>query len=314
MMATETSASVQPCLITAPGTRAKHKQTAHRDIRIVALQRFAIAITLLNIFGYAVLGFEPPFAAPFAALTTAYILEIIFETIASRSEGRPAKYRGGLNKFVTFLLPAHITALAISMLLFAGPRLWPIVFATSIAISSKAVIRITIKGRRRHFLNPSNFGITITLIFLTGVGLAPPYQFTKNLLPPWEVLVPLLLIIPGLAINRLTKKIPVFLGWVSGFIFQALLRILLTDASLVATLIPLTGMPFILFSFYMVTDPSTTPNGKWAQASFGIGVALVYGLLAAFHIAFGMFLALVLVCCLRGLVLYINNQREIRHA
>ena len=176
-----------------------HGRGNRRDVRLTALRRFAIAITLLNILGYAFLGFEPPLVAPIFALVTAYTLEIIFETLSAWSSGRRVAFHGGVGKLTTFLLPAHITALAVSMLLFAGVRIWPIVFATAIAIASKAIIRVNIKGRSRHILNPSNFGIAVALILLPGVGLAPPYQFTKNLLPPWEILVPFILVVPGIA-------------------------------------------------------------------------------------------------------------------
>lgn len=284
----------------------------HRDVRLTALRRFAIAITLLNFLGYAFLGFEPPLAAPILALMTAYTLEITFEAISAWSTGRIPAFQGGVGKLTTFLLPAHITALAVSMLLFAGVRIWPIVFATAIAIASKAIIRINIKGRSRHILNPSNFGIAVALILLPGVGLAPPYQFTKNLLPPWEILVPFILVLPGIALNRLTGRLPVVFGWLGGFVVQAVLRVIVTDASVIATLAPITGMAFILFSFYMVTDPSTTPSHKGAQIAFGVSVALVYGLLTALHIAFAMFLSLVIVCCVRGIGLWATNSQKVR--
>jgi hypothetical protein len=57
---------------------------------------------------------------------------------------------------------------------------------------------------------------------------------------------------------------------------------------------------FILFTFYMVTDPATTPSAPRAQVAFGASVAAVYGLLMAAHVVFGLFFALSLVCAARG--------------
>jgi hypothetical protein len=47
--------------------------SAERDLRLPALRRFAVAITLLNVFGHTVLGFEQSWAQPLAALVTAYL-------------------------------------------------------------------------------------------------------------------------------------------------------------------------------------------------------------------------------------------------
>ena len=47
-----------------------------RDTRLSGLRRFAIAITMLNVVGYTVLGFEQPWIVPFVVLATAYGLEI----------------------------------------------------------------------------------------------------------------------------------------------------------------------------------------------------------------------------------------------
>lgn len=81
-----------------------------RDIRLTALLRFAAAITVLNILGHAVLGFEEAVLIPIVALMTAYALELGLEF--SSVGRRPFRFNGGLRRFVDFLLPAHITGLA----------------------------------------------------------------------------------------------------------------------------------------------------------------------------------------------------------
>ena len=57
-------------------------------IRLGGLRRFAIAISILNILGHTVLGFEQSWAQPLVALTTAYSLELLFEVLNSWSAGR----------------------------------------------------------------------------------------------------------------------------------------------------------------------------------------------------------------------------------
>jgi hypothetical protein len=68
----------------------------------------------------------------------------------------------------------------------------------------------------------------------------------------------------------------------------------------------MTGVAFVLFTFYMVTDPGTTPSKPLNQALFGLGVAAAYGLLMSFHIVFGLFFGLTLVCVCRGLMLAVQ--------
>jgi hypothetical protein len=49
------------------------------SLRIRALRRFALAITILNILGHTVLGFEQSYAQPLCSLLTTYSLELLLE-------------------------------------------------------------------------------------------------------------------------------------------------------------------------------------------------------------------------------------------
>jgi hypothetical protein len=77
---------------------------------------------------------------------------------------------------------------------------------------------------------------------------------------------------------------------------------------LIAALNPMMGVAFLLFSFYMVTDPATTPFDKKSQVLFGVSVAVVYGLLVCMHVVFGLFFALTAVSGLRGLAQYLGSR------
>ena len=68
----------------------------------------------------------------------------------------------------------------------------------------------------------------------------------------------------------------------------------------------MTGVAFILFTFYMVTDPATTPRSARAQLAFGAAVGLGYGVLLVAHVVFGLFFALTAVCTVRGVSLYVQ--------
>jgi enediyne biosynthesis protein E5 len=274
-------------------------------IRLGGLRRFAIAISILNILGHTVLGFEQSWAQPLVALATAYSLELLFELLSCWSAGRKPAFTGGLRNFVDFLLPAHISGLAVGMLIYANDRLWVVAFGTAVAISSKLLLRTPINGKSRHFLNPSNFGITVTLLLFTWVSISPPYHFTENLDRIGDWLLPSIIVLTGSFLNaRFTRRVPLILAWVGGFVAQAIIRSLIFDTPLLPALAPMTGLPFVLYSFYMVTDPATTPFGTRSQIAFGASVAAVYGMLIVVHVVFGLFFALTIVSTVRGLYLY----------
>ena len=276
----------------------------YKTHRLAGLRRFAIAITILNLLGHTVLGFEQSFAQPLIALFTAYSTEIILELIDAKLNKRPHQFAGGIRHFIDFLLPAHITALAVGMLLYANDQLLPIAFATATAIGSKAIFRVTVGKGTRHFLNPSNFGITFTLLLFPWVGIAPPYQFTENLDGAADWILPGIIVISGTFLNaKFTHRLPMIAAWVGGFIIQAFLRSFIFGTPIAVALMPITSVAFLLFTFYMVTDPGTTPIKPKDQIIFGGAVALGYGILMLSHIVFGFFFSLTAVCLLRGLIL-----------
>jgi enediyne biosynthesis protein E5 len=163
----------------------------------------------------------------------------------------------------------------------------------------------------RHYLNPSNFGIAVTLLLFPWVGIAAPYHFTENLGDVGDWLLPTVIICTGSFLNtRYTRRIPLVLAWVGTFALQAVVSSLILGyttghSPMAARLSAMTGVAFILFTFYMVTDPATTPERPGPQVAFGASVALVYSLLLVYHVVFGLFVALVIVCVARGLGMYL---------
>ncbi|MBW1883873.1 MAG: RnfABCDGE type electron transport complex subunit D [Deltaproteobacteria bacterium] len=286
------------------------KEDWGQKIRLGGLRRFAFAITLLNVVGHLYLGFETSWAHPLAALATGYGLELLLESIDARANRRAPRFRGGgVKGLVDFLLSAHISSLAVSMLIYPNQRLWPVVFATAVAVGSKVIFRVRVGERLRHPLNPSNLGIATTLLLFPWVGIAPPYQFTENISGIADWIFPLIIICTGSLINtRYTSRLPLLAAWLGGFALQALLRHWLFDAALLPALAPMTGLAFLLFTFYMITDPPTTPSSPRAQLAFGLSVAATYGLLVINHIVFGLFFALVIVCSIRGSWLWLSQR------
>jgi hypothetical protein len=85
------------------------------------------------------------------------------------------------------------------------------------------------------------------------------------------------------------------------FAIQAFLRHIIFGVQLNTAFGVMTGVAFVLFSNYMVTDPATTPSKPMAKFMFGSSVAFVYGFLMVFNIVYTLFYALTIVCAVRGL-------------
>ncbi|MFI6130730.1 enediyne biosynthesis protein [Micromonospora sp. NPDC051141] len=284
-------------------TRPPVPRVDKRDPRYLALRNFAISMSILNILGYTILGFEQPWTWPLFVLALGYTVELVIEAVAARSLGRRPAYSGnGAWGVYTFLLPTHITALAVNMLLYANDMFWPIAFAVVVAIGQKAVLQAPINGRMRHFMNPSNFGITIALLTFAWVNVAPPYHFTENVPDVFRMFIPMVVLTAGTILNAmLTKKVALIVGWVGGFVIQALIRHYVWDVQLWSALSIMTGVAFVLFTNYMITDPGTTPSKARNQFMFGSSVAMVYGVLMVFNVVYTLFFAVTIVCLARGL-------------
>jgi Na+-translocating ferredoxin:NAD+ oxidoreductase RnfD subunit len=170
-------------------------------------------------------------------------------------------------------------------------------------------VRFTPDGPAKHVLNPSNFGIAVTLVLFTWVGIAPPYQFTANISGIWDWVVPGAILVAGTMLNaKLTRRGPLVAAWVAGFAAQAVIRAVFFDHALVAALLPMTGVAFVLFTNYMITDPGTTPHAPRRQIVFGLATAAVYGTLVLLHIKFGLFFALTAVCLGRWAVIVVARR------
>jgi hypothetical protein len=286
-----------------------------KDPRYLALRNFAISISVFNIFGYTLLGFEQPWIWPIFAVLVGYTTEIVFEMISAWAYRRPPRFRGrGFRGLYEFLLPSHITALAVNMLLYANNQFLPVVFGVIVGVGAKHVLQAPIGGRMRHYMNPSNFGITsVLLCFSTWASIAPPYEFTEIANTYFRVMIPLIIATAGTVINgMLTRRVPLIVGWMGGFFIQAFVRHWIWHVALYSALGVMTGVAFVLFTNYMITDPGTTPTKGRAQFMFGGSVALVYAVLMELNVVYTLFFATSIVCFLRGMGWWVAHLRAKR--
>jgi hypothetical protein len=77
-----------------------------------------------------------------------------------------------------------------------------------------------------------------------------------------------------------------------------------------AQLVVLTGIPMVLFTLYMITDPMTSPSKLRSQIAFGAGIAVAYSGLLMMHLQYTMFYSVAVVCAIRGMWLYSVDLRQ----
>ena len=274
----------------------------------------ATTATLFAIAGHLFLGFEQSLAQLTVALIAGYGAALLFEAIDAAMMGRSPRWLGnGTSGVGKFLLSAHMTAITISFLLYVNNHLWIMAFAVIAAIGSKHIFRIRNGERLRHFMNPSNFGIALTLLLFPWTTVIP-YEYTEGFggwSSPGRVILPLAIVILGTRLNALyTRRLPLIATWLTVFALQALIRGLVTDAPLFAGMTAMTGVAFVLFTFYMITDPMTSPSSTRGQIIFGLAMGLVYAALMAAHVIFTLFFAVTMVCAVRGLLLVVSARRS----
>jgi hypothetical protein len=275
--------------------------------RLIALWYFTILMIVWNILGHTYLGFEQPWVAPFVGVGTAIFMQFFLDWLDAKARDREVRWTGSVGNCLNSLPPAIIPGFACAMLLYPNERMWPIVFAVALSISSKVILRAPVGGgRTQHIFNPSNFGVAATLVLFPQVGFAPPYHFTENITGMWDWILPGFILFTGVIIHGFfTGRLPLVAAWLIGFALQGQIRALLYGFPPVVPLMPMTSAAFIVFTLYMIPDPATTPLNKWRQAIFGFSVAMVYGWIQMMHWVFGLFFALLAVCAIRGISLHL---------
>jgi hypothetical protein len=217
---------------------------------------------------------------------------------------------GGKRKVIDFLLAPHMTSITMSFLIYVNQRLWIMALACALAIGSKYVIRVRQNGRLRHFMNPSNFAIAVILVTYQWTGMLP-WAYTVDLHGAWDWIVPLVIVMLGVRLNILfTGRMPTILSWLTTFVALAFARSWLLGYPVAGQLVVLTGIPMVLFTLYMITDPQTSPSPLKSQVFFGAGIACAYSVLLMLHVQYTMFYSVTAICIIRGLWLWSLDLRQ----
>lgn len=200
-----------------------------------------------------------------------------------------------------FPLSAVISGLGLAILFTAPGNGWLLVLTAWLTITSKYLIT----WRGRHLFNPTNFALVLMLLLSGGqAAVAPAYQWGGK----WQVVA--LVFALGLVIMAKVRKLPLVLSFWAVYAGGALLRAQLTHMPAEITLwATVTGGAFMLFSFFMITDPKTSPASYRGQLAFGAALGLIDLWLQLSFAVFSLFYALFGVCLLRGLYWMLQDFR-----
>jgi ASPIC and UnbV/FG-GAP-like repeat/NQR2, RnfD, RnfE family len=189
------------------------------------------------------------------------------------------------------------------------------IFAGTAAVSllSKHVIRF----RGHHIFNPSNFGLVLCFVIL-GSTRADPLAFWWGPMSPWMVLALTLIVAGGLTIlsriGLLGIAVCFWLAFVAGIAVLAASGHVMTASWHLG---PITGWALwrvlvfspevMVFMFFMITDPKTTPEGRGARRAYAVAIALLAVLLIApqtteFWTKVVLLGSLTIVCAVRPLL------------
>lgn len=169
-----------------------------------------------------------------------------------------------LYKKWSFPLSALISGIGIGLLL-SSYALWPYALAAVLAIVCKHALRLG----GSHIFNPNNIALVVVLTFIPQFVVSTPKQWTNS----WDVMAFILIL--GFIASAMAKRLDTVVAFVSGFAFFALLRHTLFGEPMYYAFGPLVGASFQLFAFFMITDPKTTPQARWARITAALLIALV---------------------------------------
>ncbi len=216
-----------------------------------------VALTTLVIFNFGWIDFG---ARPLNS-ALALIGALVTQIVCSRATRIPLDLRSPL-----------ITGLSLSLLLRADEP-WIHLLAGVIAIGSKFLLRIDGK----HIWNPAGFAIVVLLFTAKSHVWISPGSWGSNV---WFAALLVFFAILVLGAARRSDIAIFFLGTHAALL---LARALWLDDPLAIPIHQLQSGSLLIFTFFMISDPRTSPDSRLGRFVFAASVAL-----AAHYMAFFM--------------------------
>jgi hypothetical protein len=167
-------------------------------------------------------------------------------------------------------LSAVISAIGIAILVRAENG-WAHPLVACIAMSSKYLVRAGDGSSRSHVFNPANLAALLACCVLPGAWLSPGQWGSGALTALW------LLAIGGIVTGRVARR-DVSLAFLSAWGGLLAARIVWLeypgDVGVDIWLHQMANGATLLFAFFMISDPMTTPQRKAARIAYAAAVAV----------------------------------------
>ncbi len=233
--------------------------------------QIAVLATLL-LYGVLALDFEVPPLRIATILATC----LAVQWLGGRWAGLPAfEPRSALISGLSLCLLLRTN----SLLLALG--------AAALAIGSKFVLRF----RGKHLFNPTNFAIVAAI--LSGGAWVSPAQWGNFALFGFLVAC-----LGGMVVHRALRS-DVTYAFLAFYLAILIGRAAWLGQPLATPLHQLSNGAFLIFSFFMISDPKTTPDSRLGRIVFAAAVALGAGYVTfVLYRPNGLLLSLVAMCIL----------------
>ena len=166
-------------------------------------------------------------------------------------------------------LSAIVSAFGISILVRAD-SLWVHPLLACIAMSSKFLLRVGPNACRSHIPNPANLAAFAAWAWIPGAWLSPGQWGTTSLAALW------FLALGGLVTKRI-QRWDISMTFLSAWAVLLAARVLCLDYSADVAwamwLQQISNGAVLLFAFFMISDPMTTPQRRGARVAYAIAVA-----------------------------------------
>jgi Na+-transporting NADH:ubiquinone oxidoreductase subunit NqrB len=215
------------------------------------------ALTLLLLYGLTTLDFE---VTAFGAAAI-MVMAIATQAICSRIWGIGFDPKS-----------AAISGLSLCLLLRSNSILWPLAAAV-LAVASKFIIR----WRGKHIFNPTNFAIVALLIVTPSVWVSPG-QWGNVAFFGF-----LITCLGGLVVNRAARS-DVTYAFIVAWSAILIGRSLWLGEPMTIPIHRLENGALLLFTFFMISDPKTTPDSRAGRILFAAMVAA-----GAWYVQFKLF-------------------------
>jgi len=217
---------------------------------------FSILLTYL-ILGFTILGFNRTPLQALATSLSAMFLEMLLTYFLK-------------GKKLHFPFSALITSLSLTLLLNYSHNYYLLLVPVFFAIGSKYILVFN----NKHVFNPAQAGVTLTLLFCGHlITSAPAYQWYGM-----ESIGILILLLGLFFVLPKVNRIALVLSFLFFYSLQTCLRALIIRHHLpfeTLFLGSITSPAFLLFTFFMITDPQTSPNGRKQQIKVGFLLAFL---------------------------------------